>query len=116
MLRVLNGTVQGIILTFIPLVPPVISVTHSEEELDVDIEKETQKEEELEPRCHGDKETTTSAEQTKKEVRCFGASEYSQRGSARRGMKTEMCQQIFASVIVFTPPYCMKGKQLAVVV
>lgn len=77
MLHTLNGTVQGIILTFVPLVPPVISVTHSEEELDVDVEKETQKEEELEPRCSGDKETSTSAEQTKQEVRRFGASEYS---------------------------------------
>lgn len=47
----------------------MISVTHSEEELDVDVEEGTQKEEDSEPRLSRDKEPSTSAERTKQEVR-----------------------------------------------
>lgn len=49
--------------------PLVISVSHPEEEVEVDVEEGGEKEEASEPRHSGDEEPSTSAEHTKQEVR-----------------------------------------------
>lgn len=53
-----------------PLVPPVISLSPPEEEVEVDVEEGAEKEEEAaEPCQRRDEEPSTSAEHTKQEVR-----------------------------------------------
>lgn len=76
----------------LPLVPPAISVTHSEEE------GGTQKQEDSEPRHSRDKDPSTGAEGTKKEVRNGGSEGplslflYLHGGSTRCRVKTETYQ------------------------
>lgn len=52
-----------------PSVPPVISVSHPEEEVEVDVEEGGENEEDSEPSQIGDEEPSTSVEHTKQEVR-----------------------------------------------
>lgn len=69
-LHALISKIQRVIFSIFLLfsVPPLISITHSEEELDINVEEGTQKEEDSELRHNSDVEPSTSVEQTK-EVR-----------------------------------------------
>lgn len=50
-------------------VPPVVSVSHPEEDVEVDVEEGSDKEDDSEPSQTGDEEPSTSLEDTKQEVR-----------------------------------------------
>lgn len=69
-LHALIRKIQGVIFSIFLFssVPPVITVTHSEEEQDINVEEGTQKEEDSELKHNSDVEPSTSVEQTK-EVR-----------------------------------------------
>lgn len=60
---------QGVIICLSTSVPPVVSVSHLEEDVEVDVEEGSKKEDDSEPTQTGDKEPSTSLENTKEEVR-----------------------------------------------
>uniref|UniRef100_UPI0037E7B9DF putative E3 ubiquitin-protein ligase UBR7 n=1 Tax=Semicossyphus pulcher TaxID=241346 RepID=UPI0037E7B9DF len=70
--------------------PPVISVSHAEEEVEVDVQERAEKEEGSESRQSGEEEPSTSAEHTKQEEAADRSSSCKRTHEEMRGSPTEV--------------------------